>query len=407
MSKYTAQLKSICESVSGLSAPDNNYNSVISSAAPRIFDFDFPIFDEEYRNVLERKILKHFYLYEIGCETYGMWKMMLDERMNIIMPYYNELYKAHKGMLEKNIYNDVDMTETKESTGRSTGNTKNNEIFAETGTSSKNSYDTSTDTGESTISQNMKGEESGTVNEDTSTTKTSTNTYEKGNTGTDIKTTQNTEQNDGSDGKIITNTNKGKNTSTATNESVSDGTKWNYMSDTPQGGIENVQILNYLTSLEKATDKTEITESSSSTINSENSTNVEETTTYGRVVRNNGADSRTLNLKEKMTENGSENVSDTKSVENTKNTSETNSSSGNEKRHNETISEETGNSGRNSSSNKNTDTTLNTTEEYVLKVVGKRGGELWSVMFKSFKDNLLNIDRMVIDDLTDLFMLLW
>ena len=89
MSKYTAQLKSICESVSGLKIPDNNYNRVIEKAAPKIFDFDFPIFDEEYRNVLERKILKHFYLYEIGCETYGMWKMMLDERMNIIMPYYN------------------------------------------------------------------------------------------------------------------------------------------------------------------------------------------------------------------------------------------------------------------------------------------------------------------------------
>ena len=166
MSKYTAQLKTICESVSGLSAPDNNYNSVISSAVPKIFDFDFPIFDEEYRNVLERKILKHFYLYEIGCETYGMWKMFLDEKMNLIMPYYNELYARQKELLEKNIFTDVDLTETKNAKGTSNGNEKRTGTYAEISGNTRNNSSSTTENGENNSEISKTIEESNTINSD-------------------------------------------------------------------------------------------------------------------------------------------------------------------------------------------------------------------------------------------------
>lgn len=96
MSMYTTELRYICESYAGLteSAGYNNIENVIKKALPKIFDFDFPIFDEDYRTVIETKIIKHYYTREISEETVGLWKLRLNTKMNEIMPYYNQLYKA-------------------------------------------------------------------------------------------------------------------------------------------------------------------------------------------------------------------------------------------------------------------------------------------------------------------------
>lgn len=108
MSKYTTEVRYICEVAAGLSESVgyDGVNAVIAEAAPVIFDFDFPIFDENYRDILERKILKHFYTREIGYETVGLWKLKLDTRLNEIMPYYNKLYDTT--LYEFNPLYDVD-----------------------------------------------------------------------------------------------------------------------------------------------------------------------------------------------------------------------------------------------------------------------------------------------------------
>ena len=90
MSKYTTQVRYICEQESGIS--DGNVNDIIKGSWRKIFDFDFPIWDESYREVLCTKILKHYYTREIGLETVGLWKLKLDTKMNEIMPYFNERY---------------------------------------------------------------------------------------------------------------------------------------------------------------------------------------------------------------------------------------------------------------------------------------------------------------------------
>lgn len=94
MSKYTTEVRYICETYAGLteSADMPRVDEIIELARSKIFDFDYPIFDEEYRQVLEHKILRHFYTREIGQETVGLWKLELDKKMNDIMPYYNQLY---------------------------------------------------------------------------------------------------------------------------------------------------------------------------------------------------------------------------------------------------------------------------------------------------------------------------
>ena len=96
MSKYTTEVRYICESEAGLtvSGGANEVENVIALAIPKVFNFDFPIFDESYRRVLETKILRHYYTREIAHETVGLWKLKLKTKLNEIMPYYNKLYES-------------------------------------------------------------------------------------------------------------------------------------------------------------------------------------------------------------------------------------------------------------------------------------------------------------------------
>lgn len=96
MSKYTTEVRFICEEKAGLeeSVGYDNVLGIIEKARPKIFDFSYPIFNENYRPVLETKILMHYYTREICEETVGLWKLRLRSRLNEIMPYYNQLYKS-------------------------------------------------------------------------------------------------------------------------------------------------------------------------------------------------------------------------------------------------------------------------------------------------------------------------
>lgn len=95
MSKYTTQVRFICESLAGLSESVgvSSVDDVLKNSYGKIFG-GFPIFDESYREELCCKILKHYYTREIGEETFGLWKLRIDTTMNEIMPYFNELYKS-------------------------------------------------------------------------------------------------------------------------------------------------------------------------------------------------------------------------------------------------------------------------------------------------------------------------
>lgn len=95
MSKYTTQVRFICETSANLteSTGFNNIEDVLNKSWNKIFS-DFPIFDEQYRAELCKKILRHYYTREICCETVGRWKLFLSDKMKIIMPYYNQLYQS-------------------------------------------------------------------------------------------------------------------------------------------------------------------------------------------------------------------------------------------------------------------------------------------------------------------------
>lgn len=144
MSKYTTEVRYICEHFSGLSESVgyNDVEQVIKNCLPKVFDFNFPIFDESYRSVLETKILRHYYTREIGLETVGLWKLKLNTKLNEIMPFYNQLYKSE--LIEFNPLYDVELTRERKIEGTGTKDTENGENrdgenHAETSQSNTNS----------------------------------------------------------------------------------------------------------------------------------------------------------------------------------------------------------------------------------------------------------------------------
>lgn len=121
MSKYTTEVRFICETAAGFEESQGygKVDEIIGLAVPHIFDFEFPIFDEEHRPELCKKILKHYYTREIGAETVGLWKLWLNTRMNEIMPYYNEMYKT--AAIEYDPTHNVNLSTTHEGEDTRTG----------------------------------------------------------------------------------------------------------------------------------------------------------------------------------------------------------------------------------------------------------------------------------------------
>lgn len=138
MSNYTTQLRWWCEQKTGLKSQP--YADVISAARPLLFNFSYPIFEESYRETLETKIIKHFYMREIGAETFGLFQMWLDEKMNVVMPVANKKYEA---FFTKFNFLDTDDAEENEtgsenasasSTGTNTGKAVNKQSDTPQGT---------------------------------------------------------------------------------------------------------------------------------------------------------------------------------------------------------------------------------------------------------------------------------
>lgn len=213
MSKYTTEVRFICENSAGLSKSEgaDNVDSILDKCWNKVFNFDFPIFDENYRQVLCRKILKHYYTREIAHETVGRWKLALNAKLNEIMPYYNQLYKSE--LLEFNPFYDVDLTRSREGSGTSNRTSNNREtnsgtsknVSSGSGTSNTNTLNRFSDTPQNSmdtqgIADSVPLTTVTKVNEDNTTTNTSTDTL----TRDDSKTGNGTENINSTDKYIET-----------------------------------------------------------------------------------------------------------------------------------------------------------------------------------------------------------
>lgn len=347
MSVYTTELRFICENLCGYidSQGLSKVEEIITKSAPLIFDFDYPIFDDDYKTPLERKIIRHFYLQEIGFETYGIFKLKLNDKLNEIMPYYNQLYKSE--LLKFNPLYDVDV--------KTTANTADSGQTDYTANDKKSTVETDSKVDTYSSAEYIAGsiDKSGSLNNDaTSTIKidgTVTNTAKSTNTGSTTDNSSTTKNYDDNDD----------------------------YSDTPQGSVTNLDNLSYLSNARHKHGNSSDTTSGTGTSSGELSSNSTDTTK--------NSSSTAANNKQSTTDNET------------------------------TTSDTTFNSNANSDATKNSNLTADTTsktnttntQDYIQNIIGKRGSITYSQMLNEFRTTFLNIDKMILDELSDLFMTIY
>lgn len=356
MAKYTTEVRSICETLAGYDERKGylSVGEIISKSRSKIFNFEYPIFDNNYKSVLETKILKHYYGREIGAETLGRWQLWLDMRMNEIMPYYNKLYELDA--IKFNPLYDVDYYKEGSRQGEKTGTEERN--------LKNNGNDVTTNDSYENTSESINKQFNGDVDKD--------------NTGTITDVTQ--------FGKIVTN-NLNENTTRTGTESKSGSnvpkkSTWEEFSDTPQGALTDVRDLNYLTTAKHITeDGTGSTHSETLTLNTTTDTdNTGTVTDSGRETL-----TKTLDTNERTITDNDESIS-----------REEGSTI-----HSTTESEHVNNATENAVEQ------ANTTEEYLHHVYGKMYPGSYAKNIVEYRDSLLNIDVLIINELKDLFMGLW
>ena len=112
MSKYTTEVRFICETLSGLdeSKGGNNVDTIIANAWDKVFTTTATFTVPEYKAHICKAILKHYYTREIGAETMGLWKLWMNERFETILPYYDQLYQSQ--LVQFDPMKDVNFTRT-------------------------------------------------------------------------------------------------------------------------------------------------------------------------------------------------------------------------------------------------------------------------------------------------------
>lgn len=403
MAKYTTQVRSICESLSGLeeSKGYSQINTIIAESRDQIFE-DYPIFDENYRVVLNTKILKHYYTREIGMETFGLWKHFLNTRLNEIMPYYNKLYNSE--LLNFNPLYDVDYTKTGTREGNETGTEthlgNDTSTNATTGTvtdeNSRTKVDTLSSTKNETGTEDVTDAMTGTVKDVGSEDTVNKLTGTIGDSGTTSNTKTNNLQSTSRDGG--TDSDSGSN--------VNKNDRWEYYNDTPQGSVQDLADLTYLTSARHITDDgTGSTNTKTTTYGKTNTTSNTGTVTDQGTNGNTRTYNTTDNTETDTTNTKTYNTTNTKDIDTTNATtiSSTNNITDDEEK-TKTYNTSVNGTSRTSLTK---DKSIENLTEYTEHVVGKMAGKSYTQMLLDFRKTFLNIDMMIIRELGDLFMGLW
>lgn len=102
MAKYTIQVKTIVESLSGKteSVGLSSLDEAIEIARTKIFDFDYPFYDPSQKADFEKWILESILMDEINYETYGLWHLKLRVWMKTNMDYYSKMFKSLDSIID-------------------------------------------------------------------------------------------------------------------------------------------------------------------------------------------------------------------------------------------------------------------------------------------------------------------
>lgn len=113
MASYTMQLRTYLEMWSQ-EEDGKSHSNIIETGRPKLFNFDYPIFDQDYKKVFETNFIRNFYMREIGFETEELFKFQLETWLRINMPYWNKMFESELIDYDPLINSKVDVTANKE-----------------------------------------------------------------------------------------------------------------------------------------------------------------------------------------------------------------------------------------------------------------------------------------------------
>lgn len=213
MARYTLNLSEICQQVTGLDfnkmtgSAFDRVDDIVNTAIPILISDRYDIFDNgDDKQDLLRRVLEHYWEYEVCTYTPSDFILRLNRKLNEIMPYYNQRYESTK--LTFPIFEDTDYTDT--------GSDDATNLTLENNKGNTTNYGTDT-----------------TDNQERGTTKT---TNEHSDTTTYGKTMTSEVDTDSAEGLI-----------------QAKRTDWDYHNDTPQGSISGIKDTDYLSSYGKNT----------------------------------------------------------------------------------------------------------------------------------------------------------
>lgn len=396
MADYATQLRSYVDLMVNNDVPDlqaTPFNERIALSLPHIFDFDFPIYDENYRTAFETKIIRRFYMREIGQETVGLWKFNLETWLNQKMPYYNKLYLAVNtdfNLLDNVNYHDV---YTRSNDSKRTTDGKQHNIGDRTVQGNNQSMTDQTDHGNK-------------ATETDSTNKSHTDEFT--NQDTALADTQHAEVTDNQTTDSTANvkldeTSKGDSTTDSTKDVTSDG---NHVNATKTNNQELPQ--NRLNAEDQYATTINVKNDNGQEHNEEDSKGHSETDTTNS--HNATTDTTT------HSETNDDKVSDSHEAQTTEshaNTDSNTQSSGHDSVGETTDNNQHANSNTNTRSKEdsvnkllsNEQQKFNNLESYAYHRVGKVAGTDYATMIRNYMDAMINVDDLVLDTMdNDLFM---
>lgn len=361
MAYYTVRLRDVVESETHYGSPMKpTTKERIEMGRQKIFDFDYPLFDESYRQEFETRFIRTFYMNEISEEVFGLWKFKLENWLNLHMSYYNQLYKSTLIEYDPLINTDYKVTSLAKKDIEQTDKGTKNQGTVQDSTKGK------VMTEDSTSHIDKDGDSHTTGSSNTDTKADGTDDVTKNGTVSDV------EEKIGSD--------KG-------NKDVKEFER-KVGSNTPDSRLQittnedGTGVIEYASQIDETSDKTREDHDKSTKENNKNDRTSSET--------DKSISSETGNSK-------TDGKSDVDYHDTTKGTFNTNQNT-----------DETGKIKGSLDENTNKDMKANEVKDYIEQRVGKQGVETYPEMVMKFRSAMINVDEQILRAMRkELFMIVY
>ena len=125
MAHYTVELNTLIK---------NNFNP--------FNHINYNLYNNDYKPQFEEKFIKHFYYRELGVETVARFINNLEEKLNLIYPYYEHLYRTTQYDYDPILNYNVEEKTSRDVTGEKNENTSSKSTSRASSNGENYQYDT-------------------------------------------------------------------------------------------------------------------------------------------------------------------------------------------------------------------------------------------------------------------------